>query len=151
MQEALGVDPDVLDAVQLALNGEHDAARQRLNALWQSLRSDDAFHRCVIAHYLADLQSDPMAELSWDSMALELALRSLPKTFNERIPDVTHASFLPSLHLNVAASHERVGQLDAAAQAARAALLAIDSVTDTPLGDITRSAILRLCERLNVG
>jgi hypothetical protein len=150
MDHAVSVNLDVLDAVQLALNGHHDAARERLSTLWQTLPTDDVFHRCVIAHYLADLQSDPHDELRWDQTALELALTSEPRAFEGRIPDVSYASFLPSLHLNLAASHERVGDLVAASEAASNALRAVDAVNATPLGDLTRAAIARICARLGV-
>lgn len=150
MQEVARVDPDVLAAVQLALGDNPEAARIHLDALWHNLPPDDTFHRCVVAHYLADLQVDPLNELSWDRTALTLALESSPEAFNDRIPGITRESFLPSLHLNLAASHERVGQLDAARDAARAALASCGDAADTPLGDMTRSAISRICERLNV-
>ncbi|MGC4089869.1 MAG: hypothetical protein QM756_18680 [Polyangiaceae bacterium] len=140
----------MLEAVQLSLGTERDAARERLAALWNELHEDDAFHRCVVAHYLADLQSDPQDELAWDRLALAAALSASAEAFNGRIPGVEHATFLPSLHLNLAASLERVGELGSAKLQASAALAGIDALGSTPLANLTRSAVLRLCERLGI-
>jgi hypothetical protein len=143
-----GVDQEVMGAVQAALSGQGDVARQRLDVLWSALSPVDFFHRCVVAHYMADLQADPMMELHWDRLALAAALAAAPPSFDDRIPGVTWKGFLPSLHLNLAASYERVADLDAARRHAGAARLGLEDVGDTPLGNLTRSAIDRLCERL---
>ncbi len=148
MTQPVAVDARVLDAVQLALCGDHERATAALGELWRSLPLDDDFHRCVVAHYLADLQTDPNAELRWDERALDAALRSSPDAFNGRIPEVTHESFLPSLYLNLAASHERIGQFEAARAAASRALTLVDDGPPTALGELTRSAITRICSRL---
>jgi hypothetical protein len=92
------VDFRVMEAVQLSLGAERDAARERLAEVWQSLDDSDAFHRCVVAHYMADLQTDPHAELDWDQLALEAAVSGSPESFNGRIPGVEYGAFLPSLH-----------------------------------------------------
>jgi hypothetical protein len=144
------VDPAVMDAVQQSLGTEREAARERLAELWQTLDAGDSFHRCVVAHYLADLQPDAQSELTWDELALEAALSGSPETFDGRIPGVEHGSFLPSLHLNLAASLERVGRLHAARLHASAALDKLDQLGSTPLGELTRGAVLRLCRRLGV-
>lgn len=137
-------------AVELSQSAARDVARERLEELWRSLNEADAFHRCIVAHYLADLQPDPDAELLWDRLALEAALSGDPTSFEGRIPGVEHGSFLPSLYLNLAASHERVGQLAEAKQHAAAALQVLDKVVATPLGELTRGAVLRVCQRLGV-
>lgn len=144
------VDPRVLRAVELSLAGEREAARERLEELWESLDGEDAFHRCVVAHYLADLQSDARWELHWDRLALAAALSGSPQSFDGRIPGIEYGSFLPSLYLNLAASHERVGELDAAKQQASVALRHLDRLGSSPLGELTRAAVLRLCESLGV-
>lgn len=145
------IHPHVLEAVQMSLGGERDAARERLTQLWESLDAGDAFHRCVVAHYLADLQVDALLELHWDRRALDAALSASGDSFDGRIPGVEHGSFLPSLYLNLAASYERVGELDAARQQASVALRKLDLLGSTPLAELTRGAVVRLCERLGVG
>ena len=144
------VDLRVMEAVQMSLGAERDAARERLAEIWPSLDSSDAFHRCIVAHYMADLQTDASAELEWDRLALEAALSGSHDAFNGRIPGVEYAAFLPSLHLNLAASHERVGDLGAAKRQAAVALHAIGVLGSTPLDELTRAAVQRLCERLNL-
>src|SRR6185312_11251009 len=60
----------IVAAVELGRGGARDAARSDLQAVWDAI-SDDAFHRCVAAHFLADLQDDLRDELRWDERALE--------------------------------------------------------------------------------
>lgn len=53
-----------------------EGARQRLTEIWAEIADDgDPFHRCVLAHYMADLQDDPREELAWDLRALEKSSR----------------------------------------------------------------------------
>ncbi len=144
------VDPQVLEAVQLALSGQVDAARVCFDQLWLSTSPLDLFHRCVLAHYMADLQTDPDKELWWDIQALEAARAAAPESFDDRIPGVSHRAFLPSLHLNLAASHERLGQLDEARQHAQLASRTLDALQPSPLSDMTRAAIERICKKLGV-
>jgi hypothetical protein len=141
---------DLLDAVQLALSGHAEIARQRLGELWTTLPPDDFFHRCVLAHYLADLQPDPNAELHWDQVALDAALAASSESFDGQIPDVTRDAFLPSLHLNLASSYERTLSLDLAKRHAALALDAAESLPPTPLAESTRAAIDRICVRLGI-
>jgi hypothetical protein len=145
-----GVRPDVMAAVELALGGRADDARRCFDALWGSLEVDDGFHRCVVAHYMADLQTDSLVEREWDQRTLDCALRSPPESLDDRIPEVTGANLLPSLYLNLAAVCERVGDLEAARLHAVAARQSLDDVPRTALGGLTRSAIERLCERLGM-
>ena len=62
----------VTGAVQRGWAGDRSTARQELEAMWAEVeqgRGDD-FHRCVIAHFLADLEDDARDELRWDERAL---------------------------------------------------------------------------------
>ncbi len=145
-----GVDPQVLEAVQLGLSGQAEAARVCFDQLWISTSPVDLFHRCVIAHYMADLQTDPDKELWWDTQALQAAQAAAPESFDDRIPGVTHRAFLPSLHLNLAASHERLGHLDEARQQAQLASRTLDALQPSPLSEMTRAAIERICNKLGV-
>ncbi|MET9295059.1 hypothetical protein [Streptomyces sp. NPDC003077] len=64
-------------AVMLHRGGDREEARNRLRALWEEVGPrGDPFHRCALAHYLADTQDDPLDELHWDLMALDAAERS---------------------------------------------------------------------------
>lgn len=141
--------PEVLEVTQLVLSGQHSLARTKFEVLWQSL-ADDAFHRCILAHYIADVQADPNDELHWDLEALNAALSAPPASFDGRIAGINYAAFLPSLHLNAAASFERVGQLPEAKHQASLATTSVASLGASPLADMTRSAITRICARLGV-
>lgn len=50
----------IVAAVELGRSGDRTAARLALDALWTEIGEDDgdAFHRCVLAHVVADLQDD---------------------------------------------------------------------------------------------
>lgn len=147
---ASDVRPDVMAAVELGLAGRADEARPHFDALWRSLEADDWFHRCVVAHYMADLQVDPLLERNWDRLALDCALRAPPASFDHRIPEITWANFLPSLYLNLAAACERIGDVEAARLHAGDARRSLDDVPRTDLGELTRGAIERLCVRLGI-
>lgn len=140
----------VLDAVQLALAGDRSLARERLTELWTALSHDDFFHRCVIAHYLADLQPDADAELYWDQLALQAALAASPACFENQIPGVTRETFLPSLYLNLASCYERTRDLERAAQHAELASATLQLLPPSPSTRTTQQAILRLANRLTV-
>lgn len=144
------IDPELLAAIVLGQRGELELARERFEQLWRTLAADDHFHRALLAHYLADLQPEPAAELEWDRRALEAALAGSPLSFDGRLPGTTWAGFFPSLHLNLAASYEKVGALAAAREHARLARTKASALTATPLGELTRSAIERICAALGV-
>lgn len=139
----------VLDAVQLALSGDASTAGARLLELWTALAADDYFHRCVIAHYLADLQPDAATELYWDQLALQAALAASPASFEDQIPGVTRETFLPSLHLNLASSYERTQDFERATQHAALALASLPSLPSSPSAETTRQAIHRIADRLS--
>ncbi|MEU0283479.1 hypothetical protein [Streptomyces sp. NPDC006195] len=61
-------------AVMLLHGGDREEARNRFGELWTELgEAGDAFHRCALAHYMADTQDDPGDELAWDLRALTAA------------------------------------------------------------------------------
>ena len=48
----------ITEAVELGRAGDRDAARWRLAEIWDEIgRPGDPFHRCVLAHFAADVQS----------------------------------------------------------------------------------------------
>ncbi|MBI0293181.1 hypothetical protein JBE04_01385 [Streptomyces sp. PRKS01-29] len=124
-------------AVMLHRGGDREEARNRLAALWREIERDGApFHRCALAHYLADTQDDPLDELIWDLRALAAA-DALTGALAPR-------AFFPSLHLNVAAGYLRLGQEKAARDQLALARAAAGALGDDPYGDGVRAAILRL-------
>ncbi|MCQ8194378.1 hypothetical protein [Streptomyces rugosispiralis] len=124
-------------AVMLHRGGDREEARNRLAALWREIERDGApFHRCALAHYLADTQDDPLDELIWDLRALAAA-DALTGALAPR-------AFLPSLHLNVAAGHLKLGQEEAARGQLALARETAGALGEDPYGDRVRAAILRL-------
>jgi hypothetical protein len=142
------VTAEIMAAIERLHGGEREAARATFEAIWTRLDPADAFHRCVLAHYMADAQDEPHDELAWDLRALEAASSASPEAFDDRFPGLTLASFFPSLHLNLAASCEAVGQLERAREHVAHASAAAHALGDGDLARTTRGAIERMLARL---
>ncbi|MEV4972483.1 hypothetical protein [Streptomyces scopuliridis] len=128
-------------AVMLLHGGDREEARNRFGELWAELvEAGDAFHRCALAHYMADTQDDPGDELAWDLRALTAA--GPPGTSS-----VVRA-FYPSLHLNLAADYLKLQRPEAARLHLDRARDAADALGDE--GDVkgVRAGIDRLERRL---
>lgn len=138
----------LLAAIGRLHQGERDEARVQLIALNAELAVDDWFHRCVLAHYLADAHDAPEDALRWDEVALQAAQQATAADFDERFPGTTLGSFFPSLHLNLAAGLEQLGRVEEARAQAELAHRAVAALPATPLAQLTRDAIARLRERL---
>ena len=61
----------VLAAVGEAQTGDRTSGRDRLFSCWTQTTPGDHAYRCVLAHYLADLQDWLDDEVAWDRTALE--------------------------------------------------------------------------------
>jgi hypothetical protein len=137
----------ISDALDLYNAGRRAEAREVFAGIWTSLTDGDAFHQCVLAHYMADAQDDPVDELEWDRRALDAANR-IPR---ER-PDAAALSVLslyPSLHLNLADVLHRTGDVAGARKHLQAAEQASDGLVDDNYGRMIRHGIERLAVRLN--
>jgi hypothetical protein len=139
----------VMELIETLHRGEREIARSRMGELWHRLPPDDRFHRCVLAHYMADAQDDAREELVWDLLAFEAASNARPEEFDDRFPGMSLASFFPSLHLNLASCYERIGEIDLARKHAIGAAAAAPSLSESHLGKLTADAIARLNARLD--
>jgi hypothetical protein len=121
------------EAVAQDYAGDRERARASLAALWDEIHPDgDALHRCMLAHYMADMQDDPHAELWWDRRALEAAAAIAGEAARE---------YFPSLYLNQAEDYRKLGDWDAARMhLARAADLA-GALPQNGYGDMIRRGI----------
>jgi hypothetical protein len=145
------VSDSVLDRISEALDlfnaGRRGEARQAFAAIWSEIETDgDAFHQCVLSHYMADAQDDPADELAWDRRALAAANRIA----KER-PDTSGLSVLslyPSLHLNLADVLHRTGDMSGARKHLQLAQQASDALADDGYGQMIRGGIERLAARL---
>jgi tetratricopeptide (TPR) repeat protein len=150
MSSADVIDDPVLarisDALGLYNAGRRAEAREAFTQLWNELGDGDPFHRCVLAHYMADAQDDPEQELDWDRKALAAADR-----ISRERPDtasLTVLSFYPSLHLNLADVLHRTGRLEEARRHLQLAQQSADALTDDGYGQMIRNGIERLAARL---
>ncbi|MGJ0117814.1 hypothetical protein ACQ7HM_01280 [Williamsia sp. MIQD14] len=90
--------------------------RAALVDLWSEITAGgDPFHRCVLAHHLADMVDDPAQALMWDVRALDAADVLDDACAQEHHVSLQVAAFYPSLHLNIADNLRRLGSFDAAA------------------------------------
>ena len=139
---------DITAAIQLALGGDKDGGRDALLACWAKTTDDDHAQRCVLAHYLADLQSPLDDEVAWD----ELALSEHAQVVDDDLAPVgitSAAALAPSLHLNLGDGYLRQGRVvDARAQVV-AGLRAAETLPADGYGAHIRSGLERLQERVD--
>lgn len=129
-------------AVGLGHEGQPDAARNALLALWKSLGPQgDPLHRCALAHYLADLYDDAAEALTWDIRALDAA----DSLSNDRAQQYDSAldvrGFYPSLHLNLADNYRRLSSFTAAQREITAARATLHTLPDSPYSTTIRTAV----------
>ena len=135
--------------IELGRRGEPAAARTLLTEPWEELGPDgDAFHRCALAHSLADVQDDVHEELLWDLRALAAA--DLVDDERLRLAGVASPvlGFYPSLHLNLAEAYRRIGDLDLAREHLAQGRAAVVALTDDAYGEMIKGGLDRLEERL---
>ena len=143
----------VTAAVQRGQAGERVTARHDLEAIWAEVEQGggDDFHRCVIAHFLADLQEDEHQELMWD----ERALAAVEGVTDERA-QAFHASlqargFLPSLYLSLADDHRRLGDANRAQDFLGKARATSDALGDDAYGELVRGVMEKVGRALAEG
>ncbi|WP_189299977.1 hypothetical protein [Streptomyces albospinus] len=160
-----GVLTRIGQAIMLHRAGDREEARNRFADLWQEIGPQgDAFHRCALAHYMADTQDDPRDELDWDLRALEAAegfvterpvVTGAPAGASNvadgpgpRHPLVALSAFFPSLHLNLAADYAGLDRpADARAQLLRARA-SVNALADGEYRQSLKDAIDRLERRI---
>ena len=113
-------------------------------------RGDD-FHRCVIAHFLADLQEDDREELMWD----ERALAAVDGLSDERVQEFHESlqvrGFMPSLYLSLADDHRRLGNASRAHEFLGKARATSDALGDDAYGELVRGALDKVSRALAEG
>ncbi|MBG6104778.1 MULTISPECIES: hypothetical protein [Micromonospora] len=132
----------IIEAVQLGQSGASARARELLTALWDELGpTGDALHRCTLAHYLADLQDTTEAELAWDERALAAVSELTDERAQEYLPSLQVQAFLPSLYLNLADCHRRLGNVGLAREHLAQAREHLVRLPDDPYGESIRAAV----------
>ncbi|WP_406069651.1 hypothetical protein [Micromonospora sp. NBC_01638] len=142
----------IIEAVQLGQSGARPQARELLTSLWDEIGpTGDALHRCTLAHYLADLQDAAETELVWD----ERALAAVADLTDDRARHYHHTlqvqGFLPSLHLNLADVHRRLGHAGPAREHLATARMRVAQLPDDQYGDLVRAGIQHVDQALAAG
>jgi hypothetical protein len=130
---------------QLALQGQREQAASAYEQLWPQVEHGRLLHRICLAHYMADLQDDPVEELRWDERALEAAAEITPQ-------DTDAAAVAPlraSLHVNTARTLHKLGRQEAARQQLTAARQAEQALPENGYGRLVRSQIDALSAEMN--
>ncbi|MEQ4303710.1 hypothetical protein ABNF97_20420 [Plantactinospora sp. B6F1] len=139
----------IAEAVGWGQAGRTEAARERLTELWERIGpTGDPFHRCTLAHYLADLQDDPAEELRWDLRALEAADTLTDERVQRHDSSFQVAAFRPSLQLNLAEDYRKLGRPDRAREHLTLARDALPALGDDPYGQMIRDGVERLAALL---
>jgi hypothetical protein len=137
----------VLAAVGEAQTGDRTAGRNGLLACWARSSRADHTYRCVLAHYLADLQESLDDEVAWDQVALEESAHLHGDALTAvGIPDV--AGLAPSLHLNLGDGYLRQGRVGEATEQLRQGQAMVGVLTDDGYGRMIRDGLTRLEARV---
>jgi hypothetical protein len=117
--------------------------------VWDEIGPEgDALHRCAVAHYLADVQDDVHEELVWDLRALEAADSVTDERAQQAGAAGSVRGFYPSLHLNLGDVYRRLGDLDRARDHLECGRAAVGALGDGGYGNMIRSGLDRLADRL---
>lgn len=137
-------------AMELGHRGERVAARDLFAAIWHEAGGEaaDPFHRCAIAHAMADVQDDPHDELVWDLRALSAADLLTDERAAAGGVAGSVAGFYPSLHLNLGECYRKLGDLGRAREHLDRGRAAVAALGDDGYGRAVRDALERLAARL---
>jgi hypothetical protein len=140
----------IAEAIAVAQRGERAAARALFARTWEEFGGErgDALHRCALAHAMADVQDDVREELRWDERALAAADALTDERAVEGGVPGGVAGFYPSLHLNLAECHRRLGDQDRAREHLGLGRAAIGALPDDGYGRMIRGGLDRLEGRL---
>lgn len=132
-------------AIALQQAGRNGEARDRFEEIWADVGPDgDPFHRCVLAHFMADAQESPLDRLRWDQRALAAADSLTDERARQYHASLQVRGFYPSLHLNLAQDHFMLGDAVQARAEIERAKGVLHLLGDDGYGDLVRSAVGRL-------
>jgi hypothetical protein len=156
IKSELNIEPDEVmvqigRALEMSQRGQRCDARTMFIEIWEAIiDGGDPFHRCALAHSMADVQDDPGDELMWDLRALEAA----DLLTDERVEAAGVAgsarAFYPSLHLNLADVYRRIGHRDKAREHIALGLETLGSLDDDSYRRTIRDALERVERKLAI-
>ncbi len=138
------------EGVSLRERGEPVAARELFAQVWSEIggESGDPFHRCALAHSMADVQDDVHEELLWDLRALAAAdLLTDERAARGGVAGPV-AGFYPSLHLNLGECYRKLGELDPAREHLHRGRASVDALANDDYGQMIKAGLDRLADRL---
>jgi hypothetical protein len=138
----------ITEAISVALSGDRERGVELLARCWDGTGERDAAQRCVVAHYLADLQSTVDNEVAWDEAAL-LAFAEVAETDLTQVGIPSARALEPSLRLNLGDSYRRQGRIEQARAQAIAGQASADLLPADGYGATIRTGLTRLQERLD--
>ncbi|HEY8931670.1 MAG TPA: hypothetical protein VIM55_20880 [Mucilaginibacter sp.] len=127
-----------VSGMELEAQGKIAEAHELFEQAWNSASND--FERFTAAHYLARNQQDPKDNLYWNREALRFALILSHEGVKPQ---------LPSLYLNVAKSHEILGEVDEAKSNYQAAAEHSVHLPEGGYGSLIKSGINAGLKRTN--
>ena len=138
------------EGIALCQRGDREAARQLLAEAWEQVGPDgDPFHRCSIAHWMADVQDDEREELVWDLRALAAAELITDERARQAGLATPVRALFPSLHLNLGDVYRRLGDGRRAAEHLVRGEADADALAEDGYGKMIRAGLSRLAERLS--
>jgi hypothetical protein len=137
------------EGIALSQAGDHRGAQLIFEDIWTALGPEgDPFHRCAVAHSMADVQTDAREELLWDQRALAAA--DAISDERARAGGVAGVQgFYPSLHLNLADVYLRLGEIERARDHLSAGQATVGALSDDGYGRMITDGLDRLAERIN--
>lgn len=136
--------------LELSQRGEREAACRVFEQVWSDIGGEhgDPFHRCALAHAMADVQDDVRDELIWDLRALEAADLITDERAAQAGVTSSVRNFYPSLHLNLGECYRKLGDLDRAREHLQHGHAAAGALGDDGYGQMIKGGLDRLAERL---
>lgn len=154
-EQESGFKPDAVmvrvgEGIELSRRGERGAARQVFVGLWEEIGGEDgdAFHRCAIAHSMADVRDDVKEELHWDLAALDAAASLTDARATEAGVAVQVATFYPSLHLNLSECYRKLGDAQRARDHLRRGQASLGALPEGEYLTMIRDGFDRLAQLL---
>jgi hypothetical protein len=138
------------EAIAVSQQGERSEARATFAQIWAQIsEGGDPLHRCVLAHFMADVQDDPRQELVWDLRALDAANSVTDERTAAAGASLPVGGFYPSLHLNLGEDYRKLGDMAQARHHLDLGRRAAPFLGDDPYSSMIRRGLEGLARRLS--